>query len=134
LADPVRRLRHLLELQGVSPRAGAGAIGIGADLMDLFAAADRILRRADAVWERCRAASSALGRALLAPEEADAQRQLGDLITTLAALREREEEGLSELSPTDTTGLQTALARFRVLDKWLAEARERRLRFLSAAP
>jgi len=131
LADPARRLRHLLELHTGGARSGSAGMVLGPDLLERFAAAERVLRRADDVWGRLRAASSALGRALLAPEEAEAQRLLGDLIADLTTLRDREDANLDGLSPTDAVALETALARFRVLDKWLAEARERRLRFLS---
>lgn len=62
LADPARRLRHWLELEGIEGSL-RGSVSDG--LMDLFTELGPLLQRADELIRERQRASSALGRAML---------------------------------------------------------------------
>jgi len=129
LADPVQRLRHLLQL--VAPGSQRGGATLSGDLMEIFPKVGAVLHRADGLLGRLAQTSSALGRAVLAVEEAEAQMTLQDVLATLTAKWDDETGRLSQISATDPEALEAALGRLRVIQKWKAEVQARLLKFLT---
>lgn len=105
LRDPGERLRHLAQLEfGVDPDP-AGVID--AETMALFEMVGGALARADAYFAKRDAASSAIAKAVLAPEEVAVQR---DVMLAGGAVRAARQE---------------LVERFAAIDKDLLEARSR---------
>ena len=129
LADPVLRLRHLLRL--VAPDRKGGGAALSADLMRLFSDVGTVLQRADQLLGRLGQTSSALGRALLAGEEADVQLGLQGILGQLTEAWDAEVEGLTHLGIEDPSAIEAALGRLRVLQKWKGEVQARLLKFLT---
>ena len=72
LRDPATRLRHLLELVFPTFKRDGGHVPHA----DLFLQAGNAVQAARTVWQRFENTSSALARALLSPEIAEALRQI----------------------------------------------------------
>jgi hypothetical protein len=129
LADPVLRLRHLLRL--VAPDRKSGGAALSADLMGLFSEVGTVLQRADQLLGRLGQTSSALGRALLAGEEAEVQLALQGVLSQLTEAWDAEIESLPHLGIEDPIVIEAALGRLRVLQKWKGEVQTRLLKFLT---
>ena len=125
LRDPVKRLRHFLELEDPALLRQAGSIPD--DLGELFprvAAAREALTRCA---ERRRGAASAVARALLGEEQRAAQTIAGEtrdaiekrLAADLDALRAIDRSGIS-----DREGLARLYTRLAYLTRWDAQLRE----------
>jgi curved DNA-binding protein CbpA len=131
LQTPEKRLKHLLDLHQVPWRA----IPIDDALMRLFGQIGPALQTVTAFLKRRQSATSALARALLAPEEMRLREQLEALGTTLESERQTL---LAQLPALDTrlvtTGeapdpaplrdLQSLQARLAYLGKWQTQIRE----------
>ena len=130
LADPVQRLRHLLQL--AAPGRQGGGAALSGDLLEIFPKVGAALSRADGLLGRLLQTSSALGRAVLAVEEAEAQMTLQNVLATLSAKWDEETSRLPQVAATDPEALESALGRLRVIQKWKAEVQARLLKFLAA--
>lgn len=133
LQTPEKRLKHLLELHQVPWRA----VPIDDAMMHLFSQLGTTLQDAAAFLTRRQSATSALARALLAPEEMRLREQLeeigsrldeqrGGLISSLAGLDTR----LDSAEATALDDLQCLQARLAYLGKWQAQVREMLLRLM----
>jgi hypothetical protein len=127
LQTPEKRLKHLLELHQVPWRA----IPIDDSMMALFSQLGPVLQNVAAFLKRRQSATSALAKALLAPDEMRLREQLEALGTTLDDERTALLENLptfdTRLSSGDTTALtdlQILQARLAYLGKWHAQVRE----------
>ncbi|MFN0078112.1 MAG: J domain-containing protein [Prosthecobacter sp.] len=127
LQTPEKRLKHLLDLHQVPWRA----VPIDDAMMALFSQLGPTLQNVAAFLKRRQAATSALAKALLAPEEMRLREQLEALGITLDAERSALLEDLptfdSRLTSSDATALadlQTLQARLAYHGKWQAQVRE----------
>ena len=127
LQAPEKRLKHLLDLHAVPWRT----VPIDEGMMALFGQLGPALQSAAAFLKRKQSATSALAKALLAPDEMRLREQLETLGTTLDAERTALLEGLpafdTRLSAGDTTALndlQILQARLAYFSKWQAQVRE----------
>lgn len=120
LAAPEKRLKHLLDLHAVSWRA----IPISEDLMRLFAQLGPALQRAATLARRKKEASSALARALLAPQEMEGREQLEALGTEIGTRQEAIIAALPRGADLDFEQLQASQATLAYLSKWQGQIRE----------
>lgn len=132
LADPVQRLRHLLQL--LAPERKAGGTGLSGELVALFSETGSLLSRADALLTRLGQTTSALGRAMLAAEEAAVQLGLQSILGKLTLKREEELAGLPEVRVENLEALEAVSGRLRMLQKWQGEVQTRLLRLLTGSP
>jgi curved DNA-binding protein CbpA len=124
LRDPATRLRHLLELTFPSYRKEGGHVPHA----ELFLRAGNAVQAARTVRQRFENASSALARALLSPEIAEALRQIrgaSRLVQTaddeLAGQLEDMDRRWPDVSPDELSALATA---FRFIARWKSELSE----------
>ena len=127
LQTPEKRLKHLLELHQVPWRA----VPIDHAMMALFGQLGPVLQNIAAFLKRRQAASSALAKALLAPEEMHLREQVEALGTTLDAERSALLETLPTFDAHPNSGdtealadLQSLQARLSYLGKWQTQVRE----------
>lgn len=127
LQTPEKRLKHLLELHQVPWRT----IPIDDSMMTLFSQLGPVLQSAAAFLKRRQSATSALAKALLAPEEMRLREQLETIGTTLDDERTALLENLpvidTSLSSGDTDALdnlQILQARLAYFGKWQTQVRE----------
>lgn len=116
-----RRLRHLLELE--YPEIAAQKTGAPMDdaMMDLFSLTAATVQRAAAVQAQKRTAATALARAVLAPQEMQAQEQLEATTQKVEAARASLEADLTDIHTG--AALAAAAARAAFLEKWQAQLR-----------
>ncbi len=123
LAAPEKRLKHLLDLHAVPWRA----IPISNEMMALFSQLGPQLQNAAALAKKKQQATSALSKALLAPEEMKLREQLEEIGFQIETART---EILDSLPAFDTdltahlTDLQVTQATLSYLAKWQAQIRE----------
>jgi len=127
LQAPEKRLKHLLDLHAVPWRT----VPIDEGMMALFGQLGPALQNVAAFLKRKQSATSALAKALLAPDEMRLREQLETLGTTLDAERTALLATLpafdARLSAGDTTALsdlQILQARLAYFGKWQAQVRE----------
>lgn len=127
LQAPEKRLKHLLELNEVPWRT----VPIDEAMMALFGKMGPALQSVAAFLKRKQGATSALAKALLAPEEMRLREQLEELGVTLDAERSALLDNLpafdERLSAGDTrvlSDLQILQARLAYFSKWQAQVRE----------
>jgi len=127
LQAPEKRLKHLLDLHEVPWRA----VPIDDAMMSLFGQLGPALQSVASFLKRKQAATSALAKALLSPDEMRLREKLEALGTTLESERTALLENLStfdtRLSSGDTAALadlQILQARLSYLGKWQAQVRE----------
>ncbi|MDB6004150.1 MAG: hypothetical protein JWR15_1137 [Prosthecobacter sp.] len=127
LQAPEKRLKHLLDLHQVPWRT----VPIDDAMMTLFGQLGPALQSVAAFLKRKQTATSALAKALLAPDEMRLREQLEGLGTTLDAERSALLENLpafdARLSAGDATALsdlQILQARVAYFSKWQAQVRE----------
>lgn len=128
LRQPVKRLRHLMELRGAVP-GGAGMLS-GA-MMELFGQVGGVLQEADGVLVKRARAQSKLGKALLAEEEMAAQLKLQEVSGELTRRWNGLVEDLAALDLEDAKALAQAHTQLSFLDKWLRQIQEKLLRFMT---
>ena len=122
LSSPSARLRHLLELQfGTRPAAAV----ISDSLMDLFAGVGGAISAADAVIAKVAAATTAVAKALLAPQELAAQQSLMEAGGQLVTRRREIEDRLEALSVDDRDALLEAWHELAFLEKWQRQVQGR---------
>ncbi|HEV7403087.1 MAG TPA: J domain-containing protein [Chthoniobacteraceae bacterium] len=137
LRDPVLRLRHLLELE--EPAALAAAPPLPEALTATFMRIATLRRTIDAFVKQQAAATTPLGRALLAAARFSLQRdvelELADLETAqalgLEALREADRQW-EERSPALVEQLAALQQELSYLAKWGAQLREALFLFQAA--
>jgi curved DNA-binding protein CbpA len=124
LRDPATRLRHLLELTFPNYRKEGGHVPHA----ELFLRAGNAVQAARTVRQRFENASSALARALLSPEIAEALRQIrgaSRLVQTaddeLAGQLEDMDRRWPDVPPDELSALATA---FRFIARWKSELSE----------
>ena len=123
LRDPVKRLRHWLELE--SPDALQRPTVIPPDLAELFPVIGAARQALLDFAARRRAATTALSRALLAGDEAKVRATADCARTALDAARTNAIEGLHALDAGSPPEVLAALhGRFAFLEKWDAQLRE----------
>ena len=127
LQAPEKRLKHLLDLHAVPWRT----VPIDEAMMALFSQLGPALHSVAAFLKRRQTATSALAKALLAPDEMRLREQLEELGTTLDAERTALLVDLpsfdARLRGGDTTALndlQILQARLAYFGKWQAQVRE----------
>ncbi len=132
LTDPVARLRALALLSGAGTANAKRPVPPG--FADLFLQAGDLSRRLDDFTRRKTAASSALGRALLADEEMEITESAREFLDQLAAKRSELDAALSHADArweTDRTELAPQLPEladaFAYLARWVGEIQERLL-------
>jgi hypothetical protein len=123
LASPSKRLKHWLELQGITGQ-DRGSIDDG--VMGLFAEVSEVTQRAESMVRKREDAKSALGRALLEPETQLCREQIERAISTV----EKSVQEICATFPTLETDLEgrgdTAFRMVRnlaFLEKWRAGLR-----------
>ncbi len=129
LADPVARLRHLLELE--SPDTLSRTQAAPEEIAAFFTPVAAARQGVDAFLRKHATAASPLRKALLSTEQYTAQERLEE---TIAALQEKEEALLAQVRAADAlwvTDKAAALAQLPALwqslgyiAKWLATLRE----------
>ena len=121
LAQPGSRLRHWLELNGRSARDAA----MSNDTMTLFSKVGTALQAADEVLKKQAAATTAMGKAVLAASEwqvqADLQFLLGEITDAVAA----EIAHFPAIDDGDFSLAVSTAAALGFLEKWQAQIRER---------
>jgi curved DNA-binding protein CbpA len=117
LLAPEKRLKHLLELHDVPWRT----IPISAEIMALFSQIGPQLQNAAALAKKKQAATSALAKALLAPEEMKLREALEDLGTQIESKRT---ELLATLDQATLDQIQVAQATLAYFAKWQGQIRE----------
>jgi len=127
LQAPEKRLKHLLDLHAVPWRT----VPIDEAMMALFGQLGPALQSVTTFLKRKEAATSALAKALLAPDEMRLREELEALGTTLDAERTALLQDLpafdARLSAGDTSALaalQILQARLAYFGKWQAQVRE----------
>ena len=124
LRDPAARLRHLLELAFPNFKKESGHVPHA----EIFLRAGNAVQAARTVWQRFENTSSALARALLSPEIAEALRQ----IRAASGFVEEAEDDLEgqlgqldtrwpDVSPDELSALATA---FRFVSRWKSQLSE----------
>ncbi|HEX4086099.1 MAG TPA: DnaJ domain-containing protein [Chthoniobacteraceae bacterium] len=128
LADPVARLRHLLELECAVPPAQQAPGEIAA----FFAPVAGTRQAVDAFFKKHAAAVSPLAKALLSPEQFETQERIEEMI---ASLQEKHDALLEQVREADAAwpGSLAQLAplwqSLTYTAKWLAMLREALFRF-----
>jgi len=131
LSDPVQRLEHWLDLR---QPAAAPDQAIDPSLMDLFSDIHSTLETTDDVLSRHRAATTDLGRALLAREAVEAQLAVQDC---LRRVQELESSVVERFGEFETSAEQHAfddalagLGQLKFLRKWKQQCQDRLLGLL----
>ena len=125
LAQPGSRLRHWLELHGRSARDAA----MDDQMMSFFSKVGGTLQAADDVLKKRAAATTAMGRAVLATAEWESQAALQSL---LGELGEAIAVAITRLPEIDAAGkngefavAESTAASLGFFEKWQAQIRER---------
>ena len=137
LRDPVRRLKHWLELEFPESEEKAGRDLVSGERLELFGEVGAVLRKVDAVLKKKAACQTALGKAALAGEENARQQELSALGMRLGEMMDRAVAEFGELDglrESDRAGAEAGgreLARsMSYLAKWIEQVRERFTAFL----
>ncbi len=124
LRDPAMRLRHLLELVFPAFRKDGGHVPHA----EIFLRAGNAVQAARSVWQRLENTSSALARALLSPEIAEALRQIRE---AFGFVQQADDELARELEDLDTRWpevaadeLSTLATAFRFVSRWKSQLSE----------
>lgn len=116
VASPSRRLRHWLELRGITIDSRGV---VAASIMDLFAEVGEVSQRAETLIRRREEAKSALGRALLESETQSCREAVERAITMIESAIKHETERFPEYETT--IEIEDAAAGVRnlvFLEKW----------------
>lgn len=116
VASPSRRLRHWLELRGITVDSRGV---VAASVMDLFAEVGEVSQRAETLIRRRDEAKSALGRALLESETQSCREDVEHAIAIIESAIIRETAKFPEYETS--AGIEDAAASVRnlaFLEKW----------------
>ena len=133
LRSPGQRLRHWLELHGVTLSRQAA---VDPAMMDFFTEVGGLLAQADDVLKRRAAASSALAKALLAEAEIVAQQQLQALLGKLQRERTAVTDRFAdfEIAAAESQNFDQALAatgKLGFFEKWERQVQERLMNLIA---
>jgi curved DNA-binding protein CbpA len=134
LRQPETRLKHWLELRAPEAAGKWQSIPMEESLMQLFMSLSRELQALEVLQQQAAAASSALGRALLAPQLMVLQDQLLEIGVGLEqALGEQLEQlplldQIPQLSEADIQRAKHLQARLAYLARWKNQQREAQLK------
>jgi curved DNA-binding protein CbpA len=124
LSDPVKRLRHFLELNAVAALASSTPV-VPAQLAELFMRVGTARQTADAFLKKQAQATTPLAQALLASEKFAVLDQLENVRAVLEQQREPLFEELKNSgSHPDVRRLAEILAELSYLSKWSEQLRE----------
>ncbi|MCU0752401.1 MAG: hypothetical protein MUF86_09670 [Akkermansiaceae bacterium] len=118
VASPSRRLRHWLELRGITPESRGV---VAAAVMDLFAEIGVVSQRAETLIRRRDEAKSALGRAILEAETQACREAVERAIAIVEAAIGRETSCFPDYERDPQDEIETAVAAVRnlaFLEKW----------------
>jgi hypothetical protein len=118
LSSPSRRLRHWLELRGLTVETRGT---MATEIMDLFSQLGETSQRAEALVRRRDEAKSALGRALLERETQACREEVERSIAHVEAAIERECAVFADYQNSTVIDLEAASASVRnlaFLEKW----------------
>lgn len=118
VASPSRRLRHWLELRGITIDSRGV---VDSSVMDLFAEIGEVSQRAETLIRRRDETKSALGRALLESETQACREAVERTITIIEAAIGRETARFPQYEQDMTGGIDAAAASVRnltFLEKW----------------
>ena len=121
LSQPGPRLRHWLELNGRTARDAA----MSDETMTLFSKVGAALQAADDVLRKRDAATTAMGRAVLAADEWRVQSDLQSMLREITDALGAELERFSALDEENFPLAESTAAALGFLDKWQAQIRER---------
>jgi hypothetical protein len=127
LAQPGTRLRHWLELNGRTARNAA----MSKDTMSLFSKVGTVLQAADEVLMKRAAATTAMGKAVLAAREWQVQADLQKLLGEITAAIGTEIDRFTEIDEKNFTLGESTAAALGFLEKWQAQIRERLLALMA---
>ena len=129
LADPKRRLHHLLSLENGAPPSADQAIP--PELQELFLLIGALTQRANALQEKIRTASNALSRSLLKPQIVELEKEAGDLRQKVRDLIDAANVQLRETNsawqddrPGQVVPLSNLYITFAYLGRWSAQLDE----------
>ena len=132
LADPKRRLQHLLGLEGAAP--GENMTSLPGEINELFSEIGRINLRAARLQALYQETTSTLGKALLTSEAEEVRLALRGISERLEAASASDAEELheaNELWTRDSSAARPILnnlyQRFSYLTKWREQIREKLL-------
>jgi curved DNA-binding protein CbpA len=118
VASPSRRLRHWLELRGITIDSRGV---VAASVMDLFAEIGEVSQRAETLIRRREEAKSALGRALLESETQSCREAVEHAITIIESAIGRETARFPDYENDATAEIEAAAVSVRnltFLEKW----------------
>jgi curved DNA-binding protein CbpA len=129
LSNPKLRVQHLLSLEA---SIQTDTSTVPAELMEPFMQTAAIIRKADSLLSKLRAATNALSKSLLRSELADLEQRIALLLKDLqnayglaiADLRQLDEVWDSK-KPETLEQLGILSRRFAYLERWLEQVRER---------
>ncbi len=134
LSDPLRRLHSWLSEKS-DLDSDRKNVGIDPELMDLFAAVNEGLQQADAAIAETKAASTALGKALVAKKAVQAQLGLQSLLgrinQAVGEITDRFSEFEVKAESGDFDFAQKASDRARFLKKWEMQCNDRLVELIS---
>ena len=119
LANPVKRLRHLIDLRAPGTALNAAP---GDDLMNLFQMVGTALQHADSFLAKKRETTTMLGKALLAEEEIGVQTTLQEVLGAVSHLQNE-----APLQDGPVRELLRLYGRLSFLQKWQNQLNERLL-------
>lgn len=128
LRSPVKRLKHLLEIH---QQDGWKSVVMADDLMAVFSRLGPLLQKVQDFSKRNQSASSALSKALLAPDAMALQEEAAEIANDLQALLDTKLDELPALdaaiatdSPEAWQRVHQAQAHLAYLTKWQTQVRE----------
>lgn len=129
LADPKRRLHHLLSLENAAPLSANQAIP--QELQELFLLIGALTQRAKGLQEKIRTASNALSRSLLKPQIVELEKEASDLRQKVRDLIDAANGQLRETNsawqddrPGQVVPLSNLYITFAYLGRWSAQLDE----------
>ena len=127
LRDPCLRLRHLLELEGVTPAKEL----LAPELAEFFSRATEISHRAKAQIANERGSDSAIGRSVAQLKRSQIRADLVSVLRELEANKRRAQSDLEDLNAIWDNDRAVAVVktiqlqqRFTVLQRWMQTLRE----------
>ena len=136
LQDPKRRIYHLLSLEGRAPASRQTTVP--SEIEQLFSGVAGVTQQAEALADKCKSATTPLGRSLLKPQILKLQKHLGEILQQLSELHEAGVADLRRLSAhglaeeDDWAELQRLYLRFSYLTRWIAELQEKQTRVVTS--
>jgi len=125
LADPRRRLRHLIELETGQPPGDVGAVP--AHVSDLFFTVGKALRTADELVRKKQAATSPMVQAQVMREAVEGVASLQTTVRELEGRRAELDHQCRATGTSDIAALAGLHRDYSYVNRWLDQLRERML-------